>query len=154
MHGVAQQGVCTQHPVGEQQVVEDGQQAVGPGQQTVGPGQQTVGPGQQTVGPGQQTVGPGQQTVGPGQQVVGTGQQGAISALPVAPFVPFTGGRQQGTTFGPDWGQRMLGTLPAAPAGLSIASTHNEAARKVSDDGTMRRRIAETGPEATRICET
>jgi hypothetical protein len=37
----------------------------------------------------------------------------------------------------------MWGVLPAAPAGLSIANTHSEAARNRSDDGTIRRRIAD-----------
>ena len=41
-------------------------------------------------------------------------------------------------------GQRMWGTLRAAPAGLGSAVAHSKAARQRSDDGTIRRRIAET----------
>ena len=41
------------------------------------------------------------------------------------------------------WGQTMCGVLPAAPAGLSITRTHSEAARQRSDDGMIRRRIAD-----------
>jgi hypothetical protein len=48
----------------------------------------------------------------------------------------------------------MWGSAPAAPAELSNAATHNSAARKRSDDGTIKRRIAEnTGRVDTRICE-
>jgi hypothetical protein len=117
-HGVAQQGVCAQHVVGGQQVTVGGQQVVVGGQQAVGTGQQAA--------------------------PTGTGQQGTSRGLLIAPFVPFNGGTQQGgVTFGRDTGQRMWGTGSAAPAGLSIASTHSEAAKKVSDDGTIKRRIAE-----------
>jgi hypothetical protein len=73
-----------------------------------------------------------------GQQFVGTGQHGTMCGLLFAALV---GSGQQGMT--PDcWGQ-MWGTLPAAPAGLSNARAHNGAARKTSDDGRIRRRIAD-----------
>ena len=81
-----------------------------------------------------------------GQQFVGTGQHGTMRGLLVAPFVlcaPLVGSGQQGMTPARCWGQMMWGTLPAAPAGLSIAMTHSEAARNRSDDGTIRRRIAD-----------
>jgi hypothetical protein len=87
-----------------------------------------------------------------GQQLVGTGQHGTMWGLLFAPFAPLVGGGQQVMT--PDrWGQMMRGTLPAAPAGLSNARTHNEAARNTSDDGRIRRRIAGIGLVDTRICE-
>lgn len=87
-----------------------------------------------------------------GQHVlVGYGQHGVAS--PAAPLFAFVGtGQHIGTTFGCARfsGQMMRGTLlwetlPAAPAGLSTATTHSEAARMRSDDGKMKRRIAETG---------
>ena len=72
------------------------------------------------------------------------GLAAAFCGLLLVPFDPSTGTGQHGTTLGRAcWGQTIWGTLPAAPAGLSIASTHSEAARKRSDDGTIRRRIAE-----------
>jgi len=49
---------------------------------------------------------------------------------------------------GPCCGQMIWGTLATAPAGLSIARTHSEMARKRSDDGTIGRRIAEIQPGA------
>jgi hypothetical protein len=74
-----------------------------------------------------------------GQQFVGTGQHVMMCGRLFAPLV---GGGQQVMTPA-CWGQMMWGTLPAAPVGLSIARTHSEAARSGSDDGRMRRRIAD-----------
>lgn len=85
----------------------------------------------------QQVVCAQQAPVEAGQQLVGTGQHGTMCGLLFAPLV---GGGQQVM---PDWGQMMWGTLPAAPAGMSSAKAHNEAARKTSDHGRIRRRIAE-----------
>ncbi|HUJ34018.1 MAG TPA: hypothetical protein VLW51_02335 [Solirubrobacteraceae bacterium] len=85
-----------------------------------------------------------QQAVG-GQHVFVCGQHGTIRGLLLArfvPFVPLTGMGQHGTMFDRCCGQITWGALPAAPAGLSIARTHSEAARDRSDDGTIRRRIA------------
>jgi hypothetical protein len=82
---------------------------------------------------------------GAGQQLVGTGQHVMTCCLPFAAAVPpallVGGGQQVGTS--PRCCGQMMRALPAAPAGLSIAKTHNEAARKTSDDGTIRRRIAD-----------
>ena len=100
------------------------------------------------------------------QHVPDGGQHGKMCGLLVLPFVPGDATRQhgtgpfgwtgqQGTTFGADpTGQRMRGTAGAAPAGLTIARAHNEAARNERDDGTIRRRIAKIGLQATRISES
>lgn len=80
-----------------------------------------------------------------GQQLVGTGQHvmtcGLLSAAAVPLALVVGGGQQVGTS--PRCCGQMMRALPAAPAGLSIAKTHSDAARKTSDDGTMRRRIAD-----------
>jgi hypothetical protein len=80
-----------------------------------------------------------------GQQLVDTGQHvmtcGLLSAAAVPLALLVGGGQQVGTS--PRCCGQMMRTLPAAPAGLSIANTHNDAARKTSDEGTIRRRIAD-----------
>jgi hypothetical protein len=79
-----------------------------------------------------------------GQQLVGTGQHVMTCGLLFAAAVPLAllvgGGQQVGTS--PRCCGQMMCMLPAAPAGLSIAKTHNKAGRKTSDDGTITRRIA------------
>jgi hypothetical protein len=82
------------------------------------------------------------------QQVVPVdGQQTVEGAAPedAGRLGPLTGVGQHCTII--PWsrrcGQIMCGVLPTAPAGLSIAKTHSEAARNSSDQGTIGRRIAE-----------
>ena len=97
-----------------------------------------------------------------GQQVsraaVVVGQQGTSVARGAARgfVVRAPVDRERAARLGCCCGQKMWGSARrrAAPAGLSRAATHSSAARKRSDDGTIRRRIAET-PAAvhTRICE-
>jgi hypothetical protein len=77
-----------------------------------------------------------------GQQLVGTGQQGTMCGPLFAPLAAFVGVGQHVVMPDICWGQMIWGTLADAPAGLSNAKTHNEAARKTSGDGTIRRRIA------------
>lgn len=95
-----------------------------------------------------------------GQHVfVGYGQQGTKWA--VARFLAFDGtGQHVGVTFGCALctGQMMSGTLlratlPAAPAGVSTARAHSAAASTRTEDGKIKRRIAESGSGSTRICE-
>lgn len=102
-----------------------------------------------------QHVEPVQQVVPAGQHaVVGNGQQTTLEVL------AFVGpGQHVGLTFGCArssgqmmWGTLLCATLPAAPAGPA-AKTITEMARKRSDDGKIRRRIAETRHTCTRICE-
>jgi hypothetical protein len=85
-----------------------------------------------------QQVPEAQQVVADSQHVVpDCGQHGI--ALPFA----LVGIGQQSAIPDRSWGQRRLCTLPVAPAGLGIAATHSKAANNRSDDGTIRRRIAE-----------
>jgi hypothetical protein len=129
--GLVQQPAGVQHAVGWQQVPDCAQHVVG-----------------------WQQAPDGRQHVTGWQHVPEGGQQGGKRRLLVVAFVmgdttgqqgtgPLTGTGQQGATSGAGpTAQRMWGMLTAAPAGLSIARTHNEATRNESDDGTIRRRIA------------
>jgi hypothetical protein len=75
------------------------------------------------------------------QQVPADWQQTVAGA---ASLGALTGVGQHGMTIpGSRCCGQMTCVLAAAPAGVSIASTHSEAASNRTDDGRMRRRIAE-----------
>jgi hypothetical protein len=74
------------------------------------------------------------------------GQHDTAGELLLTPSAASIGiGQQGGTIIGLVCGQTTCGTLPAAPAGPSIARTQNAAARNRSDDGRIKRRIAKPG---------
>ena len=88
------------------------------------------------------------------QQVplVGVGQHGTKFDRAAVFCGPLVGSGQH--VGAPCSGHNVGGSAPAAPAGPTNAATHNNAARERSDDGMIKRRIAEnTGTVNTRICE-